>query len=84
MRRNKKVKKPETPGGKFIRQAKDPSEGLLILYPLACDDQKAENENGLPILGFAISFPAVDSLGDTPVTYIAGNVYQQMEMQFDE
>ena len=84
IRRNKKVKKPETPGGKFIRKVKEQSEGLLILYPLACDDERAENTTGYPILGFALSFPAVDSLGDTPVTYVASNVYQQMEMQFDE
>jgi hypothetical protein len=84
IRRNKKTDQPTRPSGKFIRQVKDVSEGLLILYPIACDDKKVENENGFPILGFAISFPVVDYLGDTPVTYISNHVDQQMEMQFHE
>lgn len=82
-RRGKKVERPEKPGGGFVRKVRDPARGLLILYPLDPDDEKAEKVD-TPILGFAISFPSVGELGDTPVTYIVGNVYQQQEMDLDD
>ena len=82
IRRGRSANKPTTPKGRFVRQVRDASRGLLILYPLLQDEQKAEKEDK-PVLGFAISFPSVDSLGDTPVTYIVGNVYQQQEMSLD-
>ena len=81
MRRNKIVEKPKTPGGKFIRKFKSHKEGLLVLYPLASNEGQVEGECSKPILGFAISFPSVDSLGDTPIVYVSNNIYQQMEMQ---
>ena len=84
IRRNKIVKKPETPGGKFIRKSKNQNEGLLVLYPLGSNNGQVDGVSTKPILGFAISFPAVHTLGDTPVVYYSNNVYQQMEMQFDE
>ena len=84
MRRNKIVKKPETPGGKFIRKNKSQNEGLLILYPLATNQGQVDCETSRPVLGFAVSFPAVDSLGDTPVQYYTNNVYQTMETPFNE
>lgn len=82
VRRGKKVEKPTEPLGRFVRQVRDSRKGLLILYPLAADEGKAE-ENDTPILGFAISFPAVGALGDTPITYIVGNVHQNLEMNLD-
>jgi hypothetical protein len=80
IRRGRKVDLPTKPNGRFVRQVKHPSRGLLILYPLLPDDEKAQNES-TPILGFAISFPAVSSLGDTPITYIVGNIYQQQDLE---
>lgn len=74
VRRGKEVDEPTEPLGRFVRQVRDSRKGLLILYPLAADEGKAE-ENDTPILGFAISFPAVGALGDTPITYIVGPVY---------
>ena len=82
IRRGKTTEEPTVPGGRFVRQVRDSAQGLLILYPLLSDDQKAENKD-TPILAFVISFPSVDALGDTPVTYIVGNVYQQLEMNLD-
>lgn len=81
-RRGRKVDKPTEPSGRFVRKIRDPGKGLLILYPLAADEDKAEKDD-TPILGFAISFPSVGALGDTPITYIVGNVYQQQEMDLD-
>jgi hypothetical protein len=82
IRRGKETEKPTKPNGRFSRRVRDSSRGLLILYPLLADQEKAELED-TPILGFVISFPSVDALGDTPVTYIVGNVYQQQEMNLD-
>jgi len=83
VRRGKKVPKPTAPSGRFIRQVRDPSKGLLIVYPISPDKEKAETAE-FPITGFAISFPSVDELGDTLVNYVVGNVYQKMELDFDE
>lgn len=83
VRKGKEVDKPTEPSGRFVRQVRNSEKGLLILYPLAPDEDKAEVSDA-PILGFAISFPCVDTLGDTPVTYIVGNIYQQQEMAQDD
>jgi hypothetical protein len=70
-------KKPTAPpGGRFLRQVRDEKEGLLILYPLSPDKEKAEQDD-YPILGFVISFPQVAAMGDTMVSYVIGNIYQQ-------
>jgi hypothetical protein len=82
VRRGREVDKPTQPSGRFVRQVRDSGAGLLILYPLVADDSKAE-ESDTPILGFAISFPSVGANGDTPITYIVGNVYQQQELELD-
>lgn len=82
VRRGKEVDKPTKPAGRFVRKIRDPKRGLLILYPLVADEDKAESSS-TPILGFAISFPSVGALGDTPITYVVGNVYQQQEMGLD-
>lgn len=82
VRRGEEVDRPTEPAGRFVRKIRDSGKGLLILYPLVADDDKAKKSD-TPILGFAISFPSVGVLGDTPITYIVGNVYQQQEMNLD-
>jgi hypothetical protein len=83
VRRGKKTDKPTTPKGRFVRNVRDPARGLLVLHPLLPDKKKAEKAD-TPILGFVISFPSVDALGDTPITYIVGNIYQQQELDIDD
>lgn len=80
IRRGKNVKRPEQPGGAFLRQVRGESEGLLILYPLSPDqvenEEKAEKTD-TPILGFAMSFPKVGNVGDSLISYVVSNVYQR-------
>lgn len=83
VRRGKKIDRPTQPSGRFVRKVRDPEKGLLILYPLAANEDKAKKSD-TPILGFAISFPAVGALGDTRITYVVTNVYQQLEMDLDD
>ncbi len=65
---------PRRPNGPNIRRARDPRNGLLLLYPLLETD-----DEGLPFVGFAISFPAAER--DTPVEYIVNSVYWQEELE---
>ena len=65
---------PKRPNGPNIRRARDPRNGLLLLYPLLDTD-----DEGLPFVGFAISFPAAER--DTPVEYIVNSVYWQEELE---
>ena len=75
----RRKREPTVPSGKFLRQRRAPSRGLLILYPLVPNDKKSENED-IPIVGFAISFPAVQGSLASKVTYTVNNVYQTQEM----
>lgn len=74
-------KRPTVPTSRAYREVRDNKEGVLILYPL--DPKEAECDAKVPILGFAISFPAVGGLSATQVSYIVGNVYQQQELEFE-
>ena len=65
---------PRRPNGPNIRRARAPRNGLLLLYPLLETD-----DEGLPFVGFAISFPAAER--DTPVEYIVNSVYWQEELE---
>ena len=71
-------KPPKEPAGRFLRQQRAPSEGLLILYPLNPDKDNSENGD-VPIVGFVLSFPAVEDALASRVTYTVNNVYQQDE-----
>jgi hypothetical protein len=62
---------------------REKTEGLLILYPLDYQDEKADIGVEEPILGFAISFPTVPEFSATHVTYTVNNVYQQQELEFE-
>ncbi len=65
---------PSRPSGPYVRRARDPRNGLLLLYPL--EEVDAE---GLPFVGFAASFPEADT--DTPVEYVVNTVYWQEELE---
>ena len=71
--------RPKEPAGRFLRQQRDPGNGLLILYLIEADKEKSENEDR-PLVGFVLSFPAVDGASASQVTYTVNNVYQQQEM----
>ena len=59
--------------GPISREIRDFSNGLLLLYPLLQRDG-----GGLPIIGFAASFPHAGN--DTPVEYEVNTVYWQQEL----
>ena len=65
---------PRRPSGPYIRRARNSRNGLLLIYPL-----QELDEDGLPFVGFAASFPAADS--DTPIEYFVNTVYLQEEME---
>ena len=65
---------PTRAGGRLIRQVRDSSNGLLLLYPL-----DEPNSARVPFIGFAASFP--DSEHDTPVEYVVNTVYWQEELE---
>lgn len=86
---------PKRPSGPSIRAERSPGRGLLILYPLdgrdaALADETAEatvvrtgkvevDARDIPVLGFAISFPAVPDGISSKVRYVVNNVYFQQE-----
>ena len=70
--------RPTDPAGRFVRRYRGRSRGLLILYPLVPDQAKSENGN-VPILAFAISFPAVAGESASKVVYTVNNVFQRLE-----
>jgi hypothetical protein len=74
--------KPTKPAGPILRKLRDPSQGLLIIYPIHADDNKSE-VGDVPITAFAISFPTVDAASASKVTYTVNNVYQQNESEFN-
>lgn len=71
--------KPATPSGLLIREVRERSRGLLLIYPLA---PHTHVESDKPVIGFAISFPGSEV--DDRVSYVVNNVYYQQEFSFDE
>ena len=65
---------PTRAGGPFIREVRDSSNGLLLIYPL-----EEENSAGVPFIGFATSFPTSEH--DTPIEYVVNTVYWQEEFE---
>ena len=65
---------PTRPSGFYIRRIRDFKNGLLLVYPL-----QEQDSNGLPFIGFAVSFPAASN--DTPVEYVVNSVYWQEELE---
>jgi hypothetical protein len=67
------------PSGEQIRLNRPASEALLLLYPL--DPEPAGYEAGIPVMGYAISFPAIKK--DRKVTYM-GNAQLLAEFTNDD
>ena len=65
--------RPTRPSGPNIRWVRSHERGLLLIYPL-----QKEDGDGLPLVGFAASFP--HALDDTPVEYVVNPVYWQEEL----
>jgi hypothetical protein len=77
---------PKSPSGPQIRRVRPPNRGLLILYPLdpggdgvAGSEKVDPAASDIPVLGFAISFPRVDSAIASRVRYVVNNIYYQQE-----
>lgn len=80
---------PTRPSGPSLRYVRDPRNGLLILYPVNPRDSGSTVETtdkveaaarGEPVLGFAISFPAVELERASKVRYVVNNVYFEQEV----
>ncbi len=65
---------PKLPGGVQIRAVRPPTQGLLLLYPLA---PPLGVEGGLPIFAPVVSFP--DSRNARSIRVIANTVFQRQE-----
>ena len=75
--RSKRQTPPEEPEGIDIRRIRPKAQGVLLIYPLDPEEKSEKGINGLPIVGFAISFPS--NLNDQKVSYIVNNIYYQQE-----
>jgi hypothetical protein len=67
--------KISTPGGPYIRKARPPTRGLLLIYPLDPDPVGLNN----PIIGLAFSFPFSENA--TTVRYKVNNIYWEQEFE---
>lgn len=63
---------PTDPSGPNIRRARNPRNGLLLIYLL-----QEQDHEGRPLVGFAVSFPKAEN--DTPVEYFVNSVYWDEE-----
>ena len=70
---NRHRREPTRPSGPNIRRVRGHGHGLLLIYLL----QEVDGE-GLPFVGFAVSFP--HAVSDTPVEYVVNPVYWQEEL----
>jgi len=76
--REKEHKDPATiPSGYDLRLKRPANRGLLIIYPLDSTEADLAGFNGVPVIGFAISFPESASQG--AVEYLVTNTYWNEE-----
>ena len=71
--------KPNRPSGPNLRKVRPVTKGLLLLYPINGTGYVEAEAEHIPVLGFAISFPLVDSEQASIVSYQVNNVYYQQE-----
>ncbi|POP67709.1 Z1 domain-containing protein [Pseudomonas syringae] len=66
---------PTSPSGPFIRRARSPERGLLLIYPLDSSNVLLDGKRftDMPIIGMAMSFPA--SSNKTTVEYQVNTKY---------
>lgn len=78
VRENPDKKRPENPGGKYIRRVRDPKNGLMLIYLL----DPAEIDATIPVVGLAISFPKSDTA--MRLGYRVNIVSDDMESEDDD
>ncbi len=61
---------------RFIKQERDPEEGLLVLYPIRTDEF---GEGSIDLLGFLLHAPAAREGSSSEVEYMVNAVYQAEE-----
>lgn len=74
--RSQRKTAPEEPSGVSIRNRRQTSHGVLLVYPLEAPE-KGPKSNKSPVIGFAISFPG--NSHDRKVTYVVNNIYYEQE-----
>jgi hypothetical protein len=76
--REKEGKEPtDFPSGYDLRLQRDPVCGLFIMYLLDSTEAELPDFDGVPVVGYAISFPQSPSQG--AVEYLVNNVYWNEE-----
>lgn len=74
------VSEPTRPGGMEIREVRDKTAGLLLVYPLIPQPEHYPDWCK-PVIGIAISFPKSKTAKD--VSYIVNNTFQQQDLDDD-
>jgi hypothetical protein len=74
-RAGKDISEPTVPSGPYIRAARSPTRGLLLIYPL--DPKPLKIDVTIPVIGLAFSFP--ESKKAVPITYKVNNIYWEQE-----
>lgn len=77
--RSRREVPPELPSGPMIRAERDPSQGLLLIYPL--DPGEVGHPDLPPIMGLGLSFPISPSAAS--VEYLVTPIYWDQEMAFE-
>ncbi|MGA7627653.1 MAG: Z1 domain-containing protein [Methanoregula sp.] len=74
-RTDKEFNEKTIPSGPYIRAARPPTRGLLLIYPL--DPKPLKVDVKIPVIGLAFSFP--DSKKAVKITYKVNNIYWEQE-----
>ena len=73
-------KTSDMPSGLAIRSNRSKARGLLMIYPICYDDEKAGRygtDEGQEVTGFAVSFPTSETTHQ--VRYQVNSVFQDAE-----
>ena len=73
---------PTRPSPMFERLHRSERQGLLILYPLDPTPWEAATKAGVPIVGYAVSFPSSETA--TPIEYQVNPVFLKNVFGWDE
>ncbi len=66
---------PVSPSGPAIRRIRSRTKGLLMIYPLDPTGKTEAGANGMPVVGFAISFP--QNFDEVKVEYVVNRIYSE-------
>lgn len=76
-------KKPNRPSPKFVREVRNPEEGLLLLYLINPSAHRAMVNMDLPISAMAMSFPESADALTSAIEYKVSTVYREQEFGND-